>query len=205
MKPGQTWLDIGAHYGYTAIAISRLVGVAGRAFAFEPMLSTAGYLAQTRQLNNLPQLTVVPYGLAAPETLEMISLPVTRGMMDSTIERKKKDEGKAIWLETIMVARFDWLWPWICGTDNRIDGVKIDVQGMEIEVLAGMIDTLRSQHPKLVVELHQRIDREKFFCTIKLAGYAREATPIEPIEGEISPLYVDDHSYFFYKHNEGGA
>ena len=144
MKPGQTWVDIGAHYGYTAIALSRLVGSEGRVFAFEPMLSTAGYLGQTRRLNKLRQLTVLPLGLGAPETLVLISAQVIRGMVDSTIERKKKDKEDAEWLERIMVARFDWLWPMICGADNRIDGVKIDVQGMETEVLAGMLESLRS-------------------------------------------------------------
>ena len=213
VKPGETWLDIGAHYGYTAIALSRLVGESGRVFAFEPMLSTAGYVTQTRRLNNFTQMTVVPFGLAVPETLEIISLPVTRGMVDSTLvkdgggKRKEKSEGikKKEWLETIMLARFDWLWLRICGTDDRIDGVKIDVQGMEIEVLTGMIETLRSQHPKLVVELHRGVDREKFLHTIELAGYACDAVPIEPVEGEVSPLYVDDHSYFFHKPNGAGT
>ena len=65
VKQGDTWLDIGAHYGYTAIALSRLVGLQGRVFAFEPMLSTAGYLAQTRSLNNFPQMTIVPLALKA--------------------------------------------------------------------------------------------------------------------------------------------
>src|SRR6266705_5856989 len=41
---GETWLDVGAHYGYTAIALSRLVGTQGRVFAFEPMAATAGHL-----------------------------------------------------------------------------------------------------------------------------------------------------------------
>jgi hypothetical protein len=104
-----------------------------------------------------------------------------------------------------MVARFDWLWPRICGTDNSIDGVKIDVQGMEIEVLAGMIETLRSHLPKLVVELHRGVDRERLLHTIESAGYTRQATPIEPIDGELSPLYIDDHSYFFHKQNESGT
>jgi FkbM family methyltransferase len=199
VKTGETWLDVGAHYGYTAIALSRLVGESGRIFAFEPMLSTAGCVTQTRQLNDLCQLTVVPFGLAAPETLEIISLPVTRGMVDSTL---MKDEG---WLEKIMVARFDWLWPRICGNDPRIDGVKIDVQGMEIEVLAGMMDTLRRRHPKLVVELHRGVDRDKFLQTIESAGYACNAIPIEPVEGEASPLLMDDRSYFFHKPNEAGT
>jgi hypothetical protein len=81
----------------------------------------------------------------------------------------------------------------------------MDVQGMEIEVITGMIDTLKSQHPKLVVELHRGVDREKLFSTIESAGYARDATPIEPVAGEVSPLYMDDHSYFFHRPNEDGA
>ena len=213
VQSGQTWLDIGAHYGYTAISLSRMVGESGRVFAFEPMLGTAGYITQTRRLNNFPQLMVVPYGLAAPETMEMIRLPMTRGMVDSSLVKdeggRRKDKGgktqEKEWVETIMVARFDWLWTRICDTDDGIDGVKIDVQGMENEVLTGMMDTLRSKHPKLVVELHRGVNREKFLHTIELAGYACDAIPIEPAEGEVSPLYIDDHSYFFHKPNEAGT
>src|SRR5438445_1683194 len=84
VKPGQTWLDVGAHYGYTAIALSRLVGSAGRVFAFEPMLATAGHLAHTRALNNLAQLSIIPCGLGSPEALEVGRLPVVRGMVDRT-------------------------------------------------------------------------------------------------------------------------
>jgi len=213
VQAGQTWLDIGAHYGYTSIALSRLVGSEGRVFAFEPMLSTAGYVTQTRRLNNISQLTVVPYGLAVPETLEIICLPVTRGMVDSTLvrgqgERIKEQGGKIQengWLETIMVARFDWLWSKICGNDDRIDGVKIDVQGMEIEVLTGMIETLRRQHPKLVAEVHRGVDRKIFLRKIESAGYACDATPVEPVDGEASPLYLDDRSYVFHKLNQAGT
>jgi len=209
VKKGETWLDIGAHYGYTAIALCRSVGRSGRVFAFEPMMSTAGYVTQTRQLNNFPQLTVLPLGLAAPETLEMKQLPVTRGMVDSTLEKYEacpersrrsggqKDEEQAVWQETIMVARFDWLWQRICGESERIDGVKIDVQGMEIEVIQGMIETLRRQHPKLVVEVHRGVDRKELLGLIETSGYSRRAMPIEPIEGEVEPRYVDDRSYAF--------
>jgi FkbM family methyltransferase len=208
VKKGETWLDIGAHYGYTAIALSKLVGVTGRVFAFEPMMSTAGCVTQTRQLNKFSQLIILPVGLANPTTLEMRQLPVTRGMVDSTLCRKEggrkkaegrrqKDERQAVWQETIMVARLDWLWPRICGGREQIDGVKIDVQGMEIEVLQGMIETLQRQQPKLVVEIHRGADRDQMLGLIERAGYSRRAVPIEPIEGEVEPQYVNDMSYYF--------
>jgi FkbM family methyltransferase len=179
------------------------------------MMSTAGCVTQTRELNKFLQLVVLPLGLANPETLEMRQLPVTRGMVDSTLCKKEgggrkaegrrqkaegggqKDEEQAIWQETIMLARFDWLWQQICGKNERIDGVKIDVQGMEIEVFQGMMETLRRQQPKLIVEVHRGVDRDQMLDLIETVGYSRRALPIEPIEGEVEPQYLNDLSYYF--------
>jgi len=187
---GETWLDVGAHYGYTAIALSRLVGAGGRVFAFEPMLGTAGYLGQTRGLNGLGQLTVLPLGLGAPRgDVELRALTATRGMVDSTVT-----EGP---LETILVARLDWLWPQLCGDREKIDGVKVDVQGMEIEVLRGMAEVLKLFTPKLVVEVHRGVDRAEMLELLQAAGYARRGVAIEADEREREPRYLDDRSYVF--------
>jgi FkbM family methyltransferase len=190
VRPGMTWLDVGAHYGYTAITLSRLVGPEGRVFAFEPMLSTAGYLTQTRLLNQLPQLVVLPFGLAASDNIELRQLPVTRGMVDSTLQHGQ-------WEEVILVARLEWLWPQICGGSDRIDGVKIDVQGMEYDVLRGMTTLLSKWKPTLVIELHQGVDRPQLLDLIKMTGYHWQGIPIEPVRGEVEPQYVDNHSYAF--------
>ena len=191
IRAGETWLDVGAHYGYTAIALSRLVGQAGRVFAFEPMISTAGCLSQTKILNDLPQLTVLPLALGKPQTLELQQLPFVRGMVDSTLEKNEGDQ------ETILVARLDWLWPQICGGQENIHGVKIDVQGMEIEVLKGMSELVKRLGPKLVVELHKGVDRGELLRLVASLGYSLPATPIEPGPGELEPLYLDDRSYAF--------
>ena len=192
VQAGETWLDVGAHYGYTAIALSRLVGPAGRVFAFEPMLSTAGYLAQTRGLNRLSQLTVLPFGLGAPHgDVELRALPATRGMVDSTATGGPP--------EPILVARLDWLWPQLCGDRERVDGVKLDVQGMEIEVFRGMARLLKQFTPKLVVEVHPGVDRAEMLDLLEAAGYARRGVAIEPDERERDTRYLDDRSYAFYR------
>src|SRR5206468_779613 len=36
LKPGDVFLDVGAHLGYFAIVAARVVGPSGRVFAFEP-------------------------------------------------------------------------------------------------------------------------------------------------------------------------
>jgi FkbM family methyltransferase len=191
VRPGETWLDVGAHYGYTAIALSRLVGAAGRVFAFEPVVATAGYSSRTGAANGLRQLIVIPCALGAPETLELKRLPPARGMVDSTIE----PGGGA--LETFLVTRLDWLWSRICGERRRVDGVKIDVQGMEIDVIAGMENLLREFAPKLVVEMHRGVERGRLLDALDALGYGRRAEPIEPAGEETEPQYLDDRSYYF--------
>src|SRR4030081_2192460 len=57
VKPGESWLDVGAHYGYTALALADLVGPGGRVWAFEPVTETAGHLSHTARLNDVPHLT----------------------------------------------------------------------------------------------------------------------------------------------------
>ena len=191
VNSGDTWLDIGAHYGYTAIALSRSVGPAGRVFAFEPMVRTAGCVIETRRSNDLAQLTVVPLGLGDPASLEMKQLASVRGMADST----SCDD---TWRETVLVARLDWLWPQMCGSYEKIDGMKIDVQGMELEALRGMSVLLTRFKPKLVLEVHRHVARTELLDFLEAVGYSPRSVPIEPVEGEQEPLYVDNRSYAFH-------
>ncbi|HZQ05317.1 MAG TPA: FkbM family methyltransferase [Anaerolineae bacterium] len=191
VRAGETWLDIGAHYGYTAIALSHYVGATGRVFAFEPMLTSAGCLTQTRRLNDLAQLTVVPLGLGDAR-LGLERLPVVRGMVDSTLRANGHS-----WQETFLVAQLDEVWQEICGGNARVDGIKVDVQGMELNVLRGMKDLLRSQQPKVIVEVHAGVARDELRALLAQVGYTREAIPIESVADARSAQLLDDKSYLF--------
>ena len=188
---GETWLDIGAHYGYISIALCKLVGSAGRVYAFEPMLNTAACVTRTRLLNDLEQLTVVPIALGNKSDLAMDSLLSVRGMIDSTLTETKG------FRETFMISRLDWLWPRISEPDSRIDGIKIDVQGMEIEVLEGMTALLKRYRPKLLVELHAGVSRERFLDVLQSLGYLTRGVPVEQLPGESDPDYADNRTYLF--------
>ncbi len=197
VRPGETWLDIGAHYGYTAIALATLTGRQGRVFAFEPMAATVGCLARTRFLNGLESLTIVPMALGNVGEVQLQRLATVRGMVDSTLGSNSAVEQ---WSEMILVAQMDWLWPRLCGSSCKIDGVKIDVQGMELHVIRGMMGALREHRPKLVVELHRGVDRSEALSLLAEAGYSRKAEPIEPVEGEVEAAFHDDRSYAFTHH-----
>ena len=127
VKPGDTWLDVGAHYGYTAIALSRLVGRHGRVFTFEPIVASAGCVAQAGKLNGLTQLTVMPLGLGVPQTYSTLRLPVTRGMADSNDRCRARPMVRGTRLRGSSTGSGLH----ISGGIDAVDGVKIDVQGME--------------------------------------------------------------------------
>ena len=159
-------------------------------YAFEPMLNTAGCVSRTRFLNDLPQSTVVPIALGNKADLEVETLLSVRGMIDSTLQ---ETEG---FRESFLISRLDWLWPKISPPNPRIDGVKIDVQGMEIDVLEGMVEVARKYRPKLLVELHAGVSRQKFLEVIASMGYLPHGVPIEPLPGETEPVYADS-TYLF--------
>lgn len=191
VHPGATWIDIGAHYGYTALALSSLVGPRGRVFAFEPVLATAGHLSDTRALNDLAQLTVVPLALGARAGIHPTDVPLVRGMADHVAG------GRAVTTDRVLTVAFDDIWPDISLGDRRIHGVKIDVQGMEIDVLTGMRDALRSSRPVLVVEIHHGVDRTVLLQLLADLGYGRGQDAPEMPDGNDGSSYLDDRSYCF--------
>ena len=189
VKPGQTWLDVGAHYGYTAIALGRMVGSPGRVFAFEPVLGTAAHLVKTVSLNDLPHVSVLPMGLGDAPNVTSRQLPTRRGMAEESAH------GAGDEVEVVQLVALDSIWPLLAGDDQRVDGVKIDVQGMELSTLMGMQQMLGTHHPLLIVEFHHGVDRRAVLALLRSAGYSGHPWSIST-SAEASEL-ISDESYLF--------
>lgn len=182
-KRGETWLDVGAHYGYTSLALGRSVGAEGRVYAFEPSLASAGCLARTRATNALWTWTVCPFALNRSPIMHTQELPIWRGMIDSQLSG-----GHADGTERFFAIGLDGIWDSLAGGKQEIHGIKIDVQGMELDVLEGAASTLRKFTPKLVIEVHTSISRTRLKQLLAEAGYGVIPVPIEadapPFEDE---------------------
>jgi FkbM family methyltransferase len=188
VSPGETWLDIGAHYGYTALALCRLVGGSGRVFAFEPILETAACVETTKQLNGLNQLTVVPLALGADPSVTVVDTSIERGMATH--------DPSAAGARQLLEVALDTLWPSISGGQPRLEGIKVDVQGMECSVVAGMLGVLRRWHPKLIIELHAGVNSDSVVQQLTAVGYGAEGRPLEA-GGLGVKAYDCDRSYLF--------
>jgi len=136
----------------------------------------------------LDNLLIVPLGLSSERNLIRQQVALERGMATSTGGPLRTDS------EDIWTIGFDSL---ASSLDVKsVDGVKIDVQGMELEVLLGMRSLLRTG-PLLAVEFHPGVDRPAVLQVLVDAGYALPGQAIDPLSGETEARYADHRSYVF--------
>jgi len=86
------------------------------------------------------------------------------------------------WVEAIYCIALDTVWDRLCGPVDTISGIKIDVEGMECEVLRGMMGILRKHKPRLVIEIHKSrgIELETVAPILREAGYDPGGYVLEP-------------------------
>ncbi len=177
-RPGETWLDVGANCGYTSLALSRAVGPQGRVFAFEPALTTAACLERTARANRLDQLVALPFALSAATRPVVSRFATERGMIDSQLPSDGRVE-----MTAIIAVGLDAIWDGIADGNPAVHGIKIDVQGMELEALRGMRRILSRHRPKIVLEIHRDVSRDDVLGLLEYCGYLLDMEPIDDTLG----------------------
>jgi FkbM family methyltransferase len=158
IEPGQTVYDVGANIGFFTILCSRLVGPTGKVYAFEPIPENLVTLRHNIALNNLTNVIVVEQALSASTgTAEMFVSPWSAFHslnVDGASKRENHGpDGGQITVETVTLDEF------VQGEGvSAPDLIKLDVEGAELLVVAGMRETLRTVQPLLLVEIHDTND-----------------------------------------------
>jgi FkbM family methyltransferase len=136
--------DVGANIGvYTAWA-SRLVGPAGEVHAFEPVPTTRALLSDLIRQNDLANVTVVPFAVGKEDA--SVSIRVIEGV--SALSSAARDMPGS----TVMDVTGTTVDTYV---ENHTppDLVKIDVEGLELDVLQGMSRTAETYAPLIVTEM----------------------------------------------------
>jgi len=133
---GQTIFDIGANIGYYTVQLARTAGPGARLHAFEPVSSTAALLAENVALNGLRNVVVNRAIVSDTLGAQPIYLSATANTGQSSLVRAS---ARSETVDTVTVDAY-------CQARNieRIDLVKVDVEGHELRVLQGMAGLLRS-------------------------------------------------------------
>jgi FkbM family methyltransferase len=143
LGPGSVFFDIGANFGYYSVALATAMNRQCQVYAFEPNPKTYARLVRHIEWNGLEdQVLPVPLALSdrrGPATL------IERS--DNSGASRIGDDAPGI---AVDVTTFDAF----CVEKGveRLDAVKIDVEGLEARVLRGGRDTISRLKPALVVE-----------------------------------------------------
>jgi len=148
LRPGDTYIDVGGHIGLDAFVVAKAMG-RGRVVCFEPSPDSAAKIRAGARRNGFDFIEVVEMGLANESgTLVLRSDPAWHPG-DSAV-RSRYNEGDVV-VEAPLVRFDDWIAK--AGLD-RMDVVKLDIEGCEHDALLGMRESLRRMRPRcLIVEV----------------------------------------------------
>jgi FkbM family methyltransferase len=152
-KPGDIVWDIGANRGMFSLFFSRHVGEHGRVFSFEPEARAFSQLSANIALNGAKNVTPLAYALGA-ETRD--SVLHTQGIGRHSL-RELDASDMPVGAQPVRVVRGDS----IAGTEVPVPrAIKIDVEGWEFDVLAGLSGVLDDPRLEAIgIELHPRLMR----------------------------------------------
>ena len=142
LAPGGVFADVGANLGLYTLWGARLVGAQGRVHAFEPVPKVRACLARSVGLNGFGNVRIVAAGVGAEAGRTVLyQLPCASGV--TSRYRESKQHGVEVDVTTL-----DAEFPHAAAPP---DLVKVDVEGMEVEVLRGARRLLASSTPPLLV------------------------------------------------------
>jgi len=152
LRPGMTVLDVGAHHGFYTLLSSKRVGTEGRVIAFEPSPRERGALLKHLRINSCRNVRVE--GLALGNEEKDASLFVVEGCQTgcNSLRTPAHDVPGQFTPTPVHIVRLDdWL---NIQKITRVDFIKLDVEGGELEVLHGAKDLLeRRPRPLILAEL----------------------------------------------------
>jgi FkbM family methyltransferase len=146
---GDVFVDVGANTGLFVLPIAELVGSEGRVLAFEPAPDAARLLRSAARARGVsPQVAL--YEMALGDEAGSLELRADPAAPEDTTKRSLFIDGPAV--ADVPVRAFDELVrSGEVELPEGVDAVKIDVEGAELRVLAGMRGTLERHRPRMIV------------------------------------------------------
>lgn len=167
LGPGGTFVDVGANIGVASIIGARLVGPEGRVIAIDAQLESAEATREAAALNGHANLETLHAAVTDRDgTTELIV--TAEGLWTRTADvgehelEIRRDIVPAITLDSLRL--------------DRLDAIKIDVEGAELNVIDGMRDTIARLQPAIICEMHGK--NAEYVALMEELGYE-----VENLEG----------------------
>ena len=169
LKKGNVFIDIGANIGVYSLFSSSILGQDGRVISFEPFSKNYNLFKKNISLNNYQNIQA-----------EKIAISDMSNDIEIYYDEEETNLGMASSYatnsytisETVKATTLD---DYINDKNiSSLDFIKIDIEGGEFKAVQGMIKTLKSFYPKLLVEiLDDTKDKESLVKLLDDIGYKK--------------------------------
>ena len=152
LEPGMQILDIGANIGYYALMESLVIGPNGQVTAIEPMLPNIEMLKRNIELNSATNIDVVHGAVSASTGTGQMYMS-----SHSNLHTFHRDGTASAYLESTPVdVPTMTLRAAAARAGNRVDLIRMDVEGHEVEILGQLVDLVGEGviAPRVIFETH---------------------------------------------------
>lgn len=189
LRAGETFLDVGCHYGIFSIFGAKLVGQQGQVFSVEPHPGALKILQGNIDLNRCSNVKVVQAALSEVEG----SIPLSYNENGAGPKGPNDPESSVHHVRSLP------------GDDLFTDGVripaaiKVDVEGHEFSVLKGLATTLsNNQCRRLCVEVHpdllpSGVAKDAIVAFIENCGFTIAKQNLRDAVIHVIAVKSDDH------------
>src|SRR5258708_33295416 len=155
LRPGDTFLDLGAHIGYHSYFAAGLVGSSGHVFAFEA--DPENFLRLKKNLEPFPHAIACQSAMWSHEEKLVFtrSESVKESGWGSLANVRNAPEREHVEVDALSLDA----WGEHVGV-NGIRAAELDVEGAELAVLLGAKCTLRQTRPVLLLEINELLLRQ---------------------------------------------
>jgi FkbM family methyltransferase len=181
LMEGDIFIDVGSNIGAYSLIAAKLVGDKGQVIAFEPVHQVRNRLIENSALNQLRQLRVEPLAVFDKNTELMLHISSQENFGMSSMHAHDEVSGLTQLAQTVRLD--DYVNKHFM---NKIDMIKLDIEGAELFALNGMKSTLKRLKPLVLIEISSDV----------LEGTDLRADQIY--------AFFDDLDYSPYSINEGG-
>ena len=150
-RPGMRVFDIGANIGYYAVMELGLIGPAGSLVAIEPSPANIGLLRKNLALNGYSNVEIIEAAISdqGGERLFYLSRESNLNTFHNVGSGVDHLSGERVKVKTLTV-------PEVAAKCGVPDLIRMDVEGHEVEVIRGMLPSIRNGvlAPMIIFETH---------------------------------------------------
>jgi FkbM family methyltransferase len=180
IRAGDLILDIGAHVGYYTVLMSRLAGARGRVHAFEPRGINHAFLRKHVRINRCGNVTL--HRKAVGSRVGPVMMETRTGTGTGRVSESGNTRVEMTSVDQLAAS----------GAIAPPTFLKIDVEGGEVEVLEGAIETIRRQLPRIILATHG--DELEARCAELLRPLDYAGREINQPSGDKETVYISSRN-----------